>query len=596
MDVVSTGQPTYWPSDRSKIPDLIDFCVTKGITRNNISCNSCWDLSSDHSPIIINIQSNIKVTLKKCTLHNKKTNWILFRYLIDEAFKVPPPLKTEDDITNAVEFFNRNVQNAAWNSTPLDKYKSDAQSVAPNILDIIKEKRKTRKLWQQNRCPDTKKIFNHKVRELKQLLERDRNASFQAYLEGLDATAATDYSLWKATKKIKRPIVTSSPLRKLDLSWARSDQEKATTFAEHLEKVFQPHPYEGSPEHEKEVIRFIDIPDQDDIEPDYFTKSEVENIIKKANSKKAPGYDLITNKVLQELPDSGITLLTAIYNAITKLKLIPPQWKVAQIIMLLKPNKQPEDPKSYRPISLLPIPSKIYESLISRRLTPLIEQCKLIPKHQFGFRRKHATIEQVHRLISEIDKAFEAKKYCAGVFLDISQAFDRVWHEGLLFKLKSLFPTYMYKILKSFLENRHFLVQNGEALSSLCPIKAGVPQGSVLGSTLYLIYTSDLPTSESIITGTFADDTAILAAHSDPVEAAELLQCGLNDISIWLKKWRIKANETKSVNVTFTLRRGTCPPVKLNNLEVPQSDHVRPWAGNEATALERKIESLPNAD
>ncbi|CAH2083987.1 unnamed protein product [Euphydryas editha] len=353
MDVVSTGQPTYWPSDRSKIPDLIDFCVTKGITRNNISCNSCWDLSSDHSPIIINIQSNIKVTLKKCTLHNKKTNWILFRYLIDEAFKVPPPLKTEDDITNAVEFFNRNVQNAAWNSTPLDKYKSDAQSVAPNILDLIKEKRKTRKLWQQNRCPDTKKIFNHKVRELKQLLERDRNASFQAYLEGLDATAATDYSLWKATKKIKRPIVTSSPLRKLDLSWARSDQEKATTFAEHLEKVFQPHPYEGSPEHEKEVIRFIDIPDQDDIEPDYFTKSEVENIIKKANSKKAPGYDLITNKVLQELPDSGITLLTAIYNAITKLKLIPPQWKVAQIIMLLKPNKQPEDPKSYRPISLL---------------------------------------------------------------------------------------------------------------------------------------------------------------------------------------------------------------------------------------------------
>lgn len=70
MDVAFTGQPTYWPSDRSKIPDLIDFCVTKGITKNNISCHSCWDLSSDHSPIVINIEYEVKMALKNvhCTI------------------------------------------------------------------------------------------------------------------------------------------------------------------------------------------------------------------------------------------------------------------------------------------------------------------------------------------------------------------------------------------------------------------------------------------------------------------------------------------------------------------------------------------------
>ncbi|CAG5024961.1 unnamed protein product [Parnassius apollo] len=105
--------------------------------------------------------------------------------------------------------------------------------------------------------------------------------------------------------------------------------------------------------------------------------------------------------------------------------------------------------------------------------------------------------------------------------------------------------------------------------------KSRSPAGSVLGPIPYLLFTPDLPTSESLISGTFADDTAILATHSDPKIASQILQKGLNDISHWLKKWRIKANETKSVNVTFTLIRGSCPPVTLNNIVVPQADNVR---------------------
>ncbi|CAG4946647.1 unnamed protein product [Parnassius apollo] len=174
-------------------------------------------------------------------------------------------------------------------------------------------------------------------------------------------------------------------------------------------------------------------------------------------------------------------------------------------------------------------------------------------------------------------ESLEGKSYCASAFLDVSQAFDRVWHEGLLFKLKNALVDHFYGILKSFHQQRHFIVQQGEALSDLCPTKAGVPQGSVLGPILYLLFTADLPTSESLITGTFADDTAILATLSDPKMASQILQKGLNDISHWLKKWRIKANEIKSVNVKFNLRRGSCPPppVTLNNIVVPQADHVR---------------------
>ncbi|GBP64657.1 Probable RNA-directed DNA polymerase from transposon X-element [Eumeta japonica] len=375
--------------------------------------------------------------------------------------------------------------------------------------------------------PRNEKRLNHKIKELKRILNNDRNVRFQAYLESLDPTAATDYSLWKATKKIKRPTVNSPPLRKPDGSWARSDHERVDAFAEHLTNVFKPHPYEGPPEHEKMVMECSREAAAESTMPKKYTTKEVRRVIQKANTKKSPGYDLITNKILKELPNSGVRLMTEIYNAMTKLQFIPPQWKVAQIIMLLKPGKQPEDPKSYRPISLLPIPSKIYESLLLLRILPLVEQHKIIPDHQFGFRRKHATVDQIHRLINEIDKSFESKEYCASVFLDISQAFDRVWHEGLLFKIKSSLPNYICQILESFIQNRRFVVQHGEALSRLCDINAGVPQGSVLGPLLYLIYTSDLPTSDCITTGTFADDTAILASHQDPAEASKSYRMAL---------------------------------------------------------------------
>jgi hypothetical protein len=150
-----------------------------------------------------------------------------------------------------------------------------------------------------------------------------------------------------------------------------------------------------------------------------------------------------------------------------------------------------------------------------------------------------------------------------------------VWHEGILCKIKILFPDIMYKILKSYLENGYFLMKYREELTSLHPVLSGVPPGSVLGPFLYLLYTANLPTMADSTTATFADDTAVLTTHEDPATTTHRLQTYLNKIQLWLKKWRMKANETKAVQVTFTLKKNTFPPVQLNNKQLTQTEEVK---------------------
>lgn len=165
---------------------------------------------------------------------------------------------------------------------------------------------------------------------------------------------------------------------KQDGKWARTHQKKAEYFS----KVFTLNPREISPE-EEEIYKHLKTTQHQTVETMSFSKNEVNVAITiKLNVKKMPEYDLITGRTLKELPESGIFYFTQLFNTILRTGYFPPQLKVAQIIMLLKPNKDPINVKSYRPISLLPIVSKLFEKLLLQKLMPAIEEKQLIPNHQ----------------------------------------------------------------------------------------------------------------------------------------------------------------------------------------------------------------------
>lgn len=569
-DFISTGKPTYWPTDIAKIPDLIDFFIFKNISKNYMTIKEGLDLSSDHTPTYLTLSEAIVRRETYATLINKYTDWDYFKRILGEKTNLKVPLKTTSQLEHEVDQITRDIQQAAWASTPTIKAKPISITYPQEIKELLAKKRKLRRRWHQSRAPLDKAALNRTSTLLSNAIKKIKNEKMSKLLKNLTYDTNTDHSLWKATKHLKRPATQMPPIMSSNGQWAKNNIQKARLFANHLEEVFQPNQNQGL-EPDLEIVK------QSEESIPLISLKEVQKEIKdNLSPKKAPGYDLITAQVLKNLPIKAILKLTNLMNASIRLKHVPAQWKVAEVIMIPKPGKKPQEVSSYRPISLLPIISKLYEKLLLKRLKPIIELKNLIPSHQFGFRNKHSTIDQVHRIVDLIEKTLEGKKVCSAVFLDVAQAFDRVWHEGLLYKLRLLLPKQYSQLLASYITKRYFRVKQEDTYSELKEIKAGVPQGSVLGPVLYLLYTSDLPTLPGNTTATFADDTAILAVGDTVLQSTAKLQQSVNQVIIWTKKWRMKLNEGKSVHVDFTYKKiQHHPPIMINSIQIPYANNAK---------------------
>jgi hypothetical protein len=214
---------------------------------------------------------------------------------------------------------------------------------------------KSKKAVAHTQVPKHKPLLNQATRELKQLLYEHKNMQLQHYLSNLNPMETTE----QATKnKIKSFQKQNSPIRIEDGMWAKSNEEKAMAFTKHLKAVFQQHFAVSN----DDISDFLNTPYQLELPLDKFKVNQITHIINtKLNSRKSTGYDLITARILKELPISALRFLTAIYNAAGH---FPSQWKVAVIILIPKPGKPPELIESYGPISLLPIMSKLLEKLL----------------------------------------------------------------------------------------------------------------------------------------------------------------------------------------------------------------------------------------
>ena len=269
---------------------------------------------------------------------------------------------------------------------------------------------------------------------------------------------------------------------------------------------------------------------------------EILSLIRNLNPNKASGSDGISGHMLLLCDNSVVLPLKIIFENILKSSTYPDIWKLADVTPIFKKNDK-QLIKNYRPISLLPICGKLFEKILFNKLYNYFTANNFITKNQSGFRPGDSTTNQLLYLVNEIHEAFENPKSLEvrAVFLDISKAFDKVWHDGLLFKLKQNgICDNLLKLFESYLYNRKQRVVLNGSHSDYSIIESGVPQGSVLGPLLFLIYINDLEKDIKSNIKFFADDTMLFSVVKDPTVSAANLNHDLNCISQWAQQWKME--------------------------------------------------------
>ena len=310
------------------------------------------------------------------------------------------------------------------------------------------------------------------------------------------------------------------------------------------------------------------------------TSDDIVKVIDQLKPKNSCGIDGLSNKLLKVIKHDIIDGLTIMINQCLTTNIFPDRMKLAKVVPLHKKNDN-DIFDNYRPISLLPSISKIIERLMHVQILSHFDKYNLMFNSQYGFRPNHSTELAALEVIDQISCQMDKNEIPINLFLDLSKAFDCLNHDILLFKLKYYgFQDSSFELMKSYLSNRRQYVSFDDVDSEYLTIDIGVPQGSILGPLLFLIYINDIQNSvNSFRPIIYADDTtlgACLSYFGNNMHDIETnINTELSNIHDWLKLNRLNLNLNKTKAMVFHTNRRTVEPPKIYI-----DDHEIDYVGN----------------
>lgn len=517
-----------------------------------------FKMGSDHHPIFVSLK--LSSSPSKPDRIVIRTDWDLFSKLLPISF---PSENLSIEEKNC--FIKESIISAYSNSTKTFSKNDEKNKLPKYISELIVKKKNLKNKLHKNPSDNSLRGDLYLVkRTLTKEIDSFLNSEWDNFLNGIRKTQVSSKPFWDKINQLRGSKNNSSRIPDLMVGSEKlsEDEQKANHFAKRLQETFSE---ENNPAFDPifkskidQTVASASVNFNANIEFNLLGIEDVDRELGKLRARSASGLDGISNSQLTHISEGFKLLILDLVNHTLKSGQIPGEWKDSIITMIPKKGIS-KNPKDYRPISLTSCLAKLCERMILHRLYSFVEQNKLLVNHQSGFRQKRQTKDNLAFLIQKISESFNRKKKVCGFFFDIASAFDKVWHNGLIFKmLKMNIPLELVRWISDFLSNRSFMVKVNGSCSAQLPISTGVPQGSVLSPTLFSIFINDIPncenknSSDSLL---FADDLACFFIFKKTNSVLlNRIKKYLEGLEKWLREWRLIMSPSKCNQIIFTKR------------------------------------------
>ena len=435
------------------------------------------------------------------------------------------------------------------------------------IRRCIRIRNRIHNLAKRTNTPETWRRFRKARNKVTSLIRNAKINYFKKLATNLHRGNLTPKQWWKVAKQfLKNSTDSDIPLLLHENTQYSTPMEKATLLNSYFSE-------QSNIDDSHASLPAFD-PPLNTLNNIVITETGVEDVLKLLNTSKASGPDLIAPILLKEGSEILSIHLTKVFNLSLSSSYYPTIWKQANVVPVFKKGDK-TNVSNYRPISLLSCLGKVFEKCVFKHLHNYVVTNQLISPVQSGFTPNDSAVFQLIDLYNSFAKAIDEGKEIRVIFCDISKAFDRVWHKGLLFKLRRMGITGpLLEWLKIYLDQRHQRVVLEGSYSDFLKINAGVPQGSILGPLLFLLFINDIVTEIGSNIKLFADDTSLYLIVEDPVTAADLMDTDLDKIHTWAETWLVKFNPHKTEELVISRKTAPVdhPAVTINNVEVKRVD------------------------